>query len=150
MAEIRFYHLTRSPLERVLPLLLEKTLEAGERAVVMAETEERIEALNALLWTYSDRRFLPHGSAKDGFPERQPIWLTTRPENPNGAKYLFLTDGAESEGFASFDRCFLLFDGRDDTAVGAARQQWKALRDSGMEISYWQQDDSGRWQNKAS
>ena len=150
MAEIRFYHLTRAPLERVLPLLLEKTLEAGERAIVMADSEERIEAINALLWTYNDRRFLPHGSAKDGFAERQPIWLTTRQENPNGANYLFLTDGAESGELDSFDRCFLLFDGRDETAVAAARKQWKALRDSGAEISYWQQDDSGRWQNKAS
>lgn len=150
MAEIRFYHLTRAPLERVLPLLLEKTLEAGGRAVVMAESEERVEALNALLWTYNDRRFLPHGSAKDGFAERQPIWLTTKPENPNGATYLFLTDGAESEELDSFARCFLLFDGRDDNAVAAARSRWKALKESGAELSYWQQDDSGRWQNKAS
>ena len=150
MAEIRFYHLTRAPLERVLPLLLEKTLEAGARAVVMAESEERVEALNALLWTYDDRRFLPHGSAKDGHAERQPIWLTTKPENPNGATYLFLTDGADCDELTGFERCFLLFDGRDETAVAAARERWKALKDGGAEISYWQQDDSGRWQNKAS
>jgi DNA polymerase-3 subunit chi len=149
VAEIRFYHLTRAPLERVLPLLLEKTLEAGARAVVMAESEERVEALNALLWTYNDRRFLPHGSAKDGHAERQPIWLTTSAENPNGATYLFLTDGAESDDLDGFERCFLLFDGRDETAVAAAREKWKALKDSGAEISYWQQDDGGRWQNKA-
>lgn len=149
MAEIRFYHLTRAPLERVLPMLLEKTLEAGARAVVMAESEERVEALTALLWTYNDRRFLPHGSAKDGHPERQPIWLTTKPENPNGATYLFLTDSADSAEIDAFERCFLLFDGRDESAVAAAREKWKALKGA-AEISYWQQDDSGRWQNKAS
>ncbi len=150
MPEIRFYHLTRAPLEKVLPVLLEKTLEAGARAVVMAQSEERVEALTGLLWTYNDRGFLPHGSAKDGFAERQPIWLTTGTENPNGAKYLFLTDGAECQDMAAFERCFLLFDGRDEQAVAAARAQWKAYKDSGAELSYWQQDDSGRWQNKAS
>ena len=34
MTEILFYHLQHQPLERVLPTLLEKTLERGWRAVV--------------------------------------------------------------------------------------------------------------------
>ena len=33
--EVNFYHLTRSSLEDALPRLLVKTLQAGERAVVM-------------------------------------------------------------------------------------------------------------------
>ena len=55
MTEIGFYHLTGTPLERALPKLLEKTLEAGQRAVVRTGSEERAQALNGALWTYEDR-----------------------------------------------------------------------------------------------
>ena len=44
----------------------------------IAGSDERVESLNAQLWTYKERGFLPHGSAKDGFAEDQPGWLTAR------------------------------------------------------------------------
>ena len=95
MTEVRFYHLQRSALEQALPKLLEKTLERGWRAVVMAGSEDRVEALNAVLWNYSREGFLPHGSKKDGYPDRQPVWLTDQDENPNAATVLFLVDGVD-------------------------------------------------------
>jgi DNA polymerase-3 subunit chi len=149
VTEIGFYHLTRTPLERALPALLEKALAAGMRAVVMAGSEERIEALNQLLWSYEERSFLPHGSKRDGRPERQPVWLTTEDENPNGADCLVLTDGAVSTRVGAFRRCLDLFDGQDPDAVEAARLRWKDWKAAGHELSYWQQDESGRWQRKA-
>lgn len=150
MSEVWFYQLTRRSLEEVLPALLEKTLERGLRAVVMASSPERIEALNGLLWSYDSRRFLPHGSAKDGHAARQPVWLTDRDEAaPNEAKYLFLTDGAESEHLEDYERAILLFDGRDEAALARARELWKSYRGAGYEISYWEQDEAGRWKNKA-
>ena len=105
MTEIRFYHLQRSTLESVLPKLLERVIERGQRAVVMADSPERVEALTAHLWTYEDRGFLPHGSARDGHAERQPIWITETDENPNRADVLFLSDGAESARVGDFATC---------------------------------------------
>jgi DNA polymerase III subunit chi len=149
VTEIRFYHLTRTPLERALPNLLERALAAGMRSVVIAGSEERVEALNQLLWTYEERSFLPHGSKRDGRPERQPVWLTTEDENPNGATCLVLTDGAVSNRIGEYQRCLDLFDGQDPAAVEGARARWKAWKAAGHELSYWQQDESGRWQQKA-
>jgi len=148
VTETRFYHLTRSPLERALPRMLEMTLERGQRALVLASSEERVEALNAWLWSYNDRTFLPHGSAKDGHAEDQPIWLSDRDEAPNGADILFLTDGATSQRVGEFARCAILFDGNDPEATAAARAQWRALKDAGHELSYWQQDERGAWSEK--
>ncbi|SRR5690606_13035015 len=148
MAEVRFYHLTTIGLDRALPQLLEKTLERGKRAVVMARSEERVESLCSLLWTYDDRSFLPHGSARDGFAYAQPIWLTDQDENPNGAQYLFLVDGATSARVDSFELCAILFDGSDPEAVQAAREQWRRLRAAEHVLSYWQQDIRGRWSRK--
>jgi DNA polymerase-3 subunit chi len=90
MTEIAFYHLQRSTLEQALPRLLEKTLAAGKRAVVVLGTPERVEALNAALWSFDQDSWIPHGSAADGNAADQPVWLTATDENPNGARYLFL------------------------------------------------------------
>ena len=113
MTEIGFYHLTRSRLEEALPRLLEKAYAARARVIVRTSGAERLEALSRALWTYRKESFLPHGSRADGEAERQPIYLTTGEENPNGATFLFLTDGAQAGDLASFARCFDLFDGEE-------------------------------------
>ena len=148
MTEVRFYHMARTTLEAALPQMLEKTLERGQRAVVRASSQERVEALTSWLWTYRDRSFLPHGSAKDGHGELQPVWLTDQDERPNGAQVLFLTDGAASGRLDDYQLCAVLFDGNDAAALTAAREQWRGLKDSGHELTYWQQDEDGRWEKQ--
>ena len=149
MTEIRYYHLRRTSLEAALPGMLAKTLARGQRAVVMAGSPERVEALTAHLWTYDDRSFLPHGSAADGHAAGQPIWLTIEDENPNGATTLFLTDGAMSEQIADFEHCVILFDGNDAAALAAARERWAAHKAAGYRLAYFQQSDGGSWEQKA-
>lgn len=148
MTEIRFYHLVRKTLEQALPELLEKCLERRWRAVVVAGSEERVEQLVQQLWTYSERSFLPHGSRRDGEAADQPVWLTERDENPNGATVLFLTDAARSDRVADYDLVCDLFDGNDPDALQAARDRWRVLRDGGHALAYWQQDEAGRWQER--
>tara|TARA_B100000686_G_scaffold36983_1_gene38472 strand:+ start:2301 stop:2765 length:465 start_codon:yes stop_codon:yes gene_type:complete len=149
VTEIRFYHLQRSALEHALPKLLEKTLERGWRAVVMTGSEDRVEALNTVLWNYAPEGFLPHGSKKDGYSERQPVWLTDQDENPNAAVVLFLVDGAKSERISEFELCCEIFDGRDDDAVAVARKHWKLCMNSEFSLTYWQQTEEGAWEKKA-
>jgi DNA polymerase-3 subunit chi len=149
MTEVLFYHLERQPLERVLPSLVERTVGRGWRAVVQAGSDERVEALDGLLWTYADDSFLPHGTKKDGNIAEQPVFLTTEEANPNGATVRFLVDGAELSDLSGYDRVVYLFDGHDPSAVANAREQWKAAKSAGHTISYWQQSSEGRWENRA-
>jgi DNA polymerase-3 subunit chi len=149
MTDIWFYHLQRLDLNRALPLLLEKTVARQKRAVVMAGSPERVEFLNQHLWQYRDESWLPHGSEKDGHAEHQPIWLTAQDENPNAADFLFLTDRAMSDQVSGYERVILLFDDRDREAVAEARERWKAYRDEGHTLSYWQQTNAGGWEKKA-
>lgn len=153
MAEIRFYHLTRYRLEEALTRLLRRVLERQDRAVIMASTSERVEALNAHLWTYDPASFLPHGSAKDGHAAEQPIYLTAQLENPNGAKLLMLCDGApapatEALGALGYELVCELFNGHDDEAVAEARAHWRFYREAGHKIAYFQQNDEGGWVDK--
>lgn len=147
--EVLFYHLERQPLERVLPSLLQRTLERGWRAVVQVGSTERLEALDAHLWTYAEDSFLPHGTAKEGAPDRQPILLTVGEENDNGAGVRFLLDGADMEAYAGYTRIVVIFDGRDGDALAAARAQWQRVRAMGCKATYWRQSDAGRWEQKA-
>ena len=148
MAEIGFYHLLTTPLERALPRLLERARAQDYRIVVRAASSERIDHLNALLWTYDEASFLAHGSPRDGNPANQPIWLSVGQDNPNGATMLVLLDGVEAEDLASFARCADFFDGNDDAAVAAARQRWRRAAASGHTLTYWQQTAAG-WEKKA-
>jgi DNA polymerase-3 subunit chi len=149
MTPVFFYHLERQPLESVLPRMLVTSLDRGWRVVVQAGSEERAEALASLLWSFDDDSFLPHGTKADGYPDLQPVWLTALDENPNNANVRFYVDGAPVGEIENLVRAVILFDGNDAAAVQAARDGWKRFRSAGHEVSYWQQDEQGRWQNRA-
>lgn len=93
MAEILFYHLTESTLDEALPGLVERSLGRGWRVTIQAVSEERRDALDNLLWTFSDTSFVAHGTDKEPHPEQQPVLLTTSEANPNGATVRFLVEG---------------------------------------------------------
>jgi DNA polymerase-3 subunit chi len=149
MTEILFYQLKGQALERVLPPLLQKSLERGWRVVVQASSEERVEALDAHLWTWRDDAFLPHGTWRDGEAAAQPVLLTVNDDNPNGATVRFLVEGAAVPADVSiYQRLVLLFDGEDPDALAAARQHWTRARSAGLKATYWLADENGRWQRQ--
>lgn len=144
--EIWFYHLERSTLEQVLPGLLEKCRERGWRALVRVADPVRLEQLDELLWTFRDDSFLAHGRAGEPEAARQPVLLTEGMDNPNGAQALFIVDGADLGEPEGLERCFVVFDGRDETALNRARGLWKQLKDAGRTLAYWKQTEAGRWE----
>jgi DNA polymerase-3 subunit chi len=146
MAEIGFYHLTRTGAEQALPALLGRTLAAAKRAVIRCNSD-RVASVDTALWVCPQPDWLPHGTAAMGQADLQPIWITDADEAPNAATFLFLLDGQNSERLGSFERVFDLFDGGDETAVAAARVRWKAAKDAGHLLTYWQQGPRG-WEKK--
>ena len=146
--EVWFYHLERTALDQALPELLEKTLARGWKALVRSGHGDRLEQLDAQLWTYKDDSFLPHGLANEPEAARQPILLSDGADNLNGAEVLFLIDGAEADRIDGFVRCVDLFDGGDEAALAAARNRWKKVKAKGLVASYWRQGDRG-WEKQA-
>jgi DNA polymerase III subunit chi len=149
VTDISFYHLQRQPLDRALPQLLDRVLASSMKALVLGDNPELIAALNSSLWTYDPGSFLPHGTKKGGDSEIQPVFLTTEQENPNRAEILVLVDGADHKDLSQFDRCLDMFDGNDSDAVAQARLRWVAYKDAGHQVTYWQQNDAGKWESKA-
>jgi DNA polymerase-3 subunit chi len=148
MPTLSFYHLTTTPLATALPQLVEKALGTGRRVLILTGSQARTEALDDLLWTYNPNSFLPHGTARDGNAALQPVWLTDADENPNNAQILFLVDHARSPLVATMERCLVVFDGRDDAAVAQARMAWKDYKALGYALTYFKQDEEGRWRSQ--
>jgi DNA polymerase III subunit chi len=143
--EINFYHLTRTSVEKTLPRLLEKVLEAKQRAVVLTESTARTHALNETLWTYSTNAFLPHGSAAEGQPMEQPIWLTETLENPNQSNVAVQLGHEVIDNFDTFKKCLYLFDSNHPEVLDKARQNWMTYKSKGYTLRYFQQEADGNW-----
>ncbi|MBM3618785.1 MAG: DNA polymerase III subunit chi [Alphaproteobacteria bacterium] len=143
--DIRFYHLTDTPLERALPQLLEKAYGGKFRTLVKTADAESAKAMDSLLWAYDEASFLPHGLASDKNAAEHPILITSTHENTHGATLLAVTDGSLTPSPESFQRVLDIFheDDRD-----AARERWKTYKDAGHALQYWQQTDTG-WTQKA-
>jgi DNA polymerase III subunit chi len=150
MTEVLFYQLNGQKLEQVLPPLIQRSLERGWRVVVQASSDERVEALDAHLWTWRDDAFLPHGTWREAEAAEQPVLLTVNAENTNGAVVRFLVDGAAVPAdAAAYQRLVLLFDGDDPEALETARARWTNAKNEGFDVTYWRTDENGRWQRQA-
>ncbi|PRX34992.1 DNA polymerase III, chi subunit [Meinhardsimonia xiamenensis] len=150
MGEAYFYHLTRSPLEAVLPMLLEKALAQGWRVAVRGTDPARMAWLDERLWLGPEEGFLPHGLAGGAHDAAQPVLLTVDAALPNAAACLMAVDGAEvtAEEVKRLERVCVLFDAGEEAALARARAQWRALTAAGCKARYWS-EESGRWQMKA-
>jgi DNA polymerase-3 subunit chi len=145
--KVDFYHLTRTPLDRVLPVIAQKLLDEGGRLLIVADEEAERARLDGLLWSYSAESFLPHAQAGAADDSRQPVLIAEVPEAANGARNVALADGVWRDEALGFDRAFHFF-GED--RIAEARTAWKGLADrAGVERRYWKQNDAGRWEQAA-
>jgi DNA polymerase III subunit chi len=150
MTEIFFYQLKGQSLEQILPPLIQKSLERGWRVAIQAASDERVEALDAHLWTWRDDAFLPHGTWRDAEAVQQPVLLTVNDTNPNAAAVRFVVEGADLPAdAAAYQRVVMLFDGEDPDALETARARWSKAKEEGFEVTYWLTDKDGRWQRQA-
>lgn len=148
MGNALFYHLTRSPAEQLLPVLIGKSLAAGWRVELRGTDADRLDWLDRQLWQGDG--FLPHGLAGGPHDDQQPVLLTMPGQTaPNGATCLMALDGVEvgAEELPALNRACIIFDGGESAAVNRARDQWRSLTGAGVTAEYWS-EESGRWERK--
>ncbi|MEN2712872.1 DNA polymerase III subunit chi [Sphingomonas sp. NPDC092331] len=146
--QVDFYHLTQLPLERALPRIAERVIEAGGRLLIVAGEASQRARLDQLLWTYAPDSFLPHGQAGGPDDDRQPVLIAAEAGTAaNGARNVALADGVWREEALGFERVFHFF---GEERIAEARIAWKALADrDGVERNYWKQNAQGRWEKAA-
>ena len=148
MGAVYFYHLTRQPLERILPMLLDKALGAGWRVEVRCPNQDRAAWLDEKLWLIPEDGFLPHGMAGSANDSLRPVLVTTlSAENVHCIMSVGGSDVSADEVLEK-ERVCILFDGNDERMLKHTRRQWKILTDAKCHAQYWS-EETGRWQKNA-
>lgn len=148
MGNALFYHLTRSPAEVLLPVLIGKSLAAGWHVELRGTDASRMDRLDRHLW--GGDGFLPHGIAGGPHDARQPVLLTLAGQGAaNAPACLMAVDGADvaPAEVAGLERACIIFDGGDGEATARARDQWRLLTGAGVAAEYWS-EEGGRWERK--
>jgi len=140
----------QSPLEQVLPDILEKTNAKGWRSLVKigalnGDPDAEMRRLDEFLWTYRKDAFLPHGRDDEPLADQQPICLTTDAKAAENADVVLLCSGAEIDNVDGVVRCITFIDGADEQDRKIARARWKKAKDVGLKTAYWRQNDHGKW-----
>ncbi len=144
--KVDFYHLTRSPLDRVLPRIAQRLHDDGERLLLLSDDAEQRRHLDMLLWSYAPDSFLAHAEAGAGDDALQSVLIASEPTDANAARNVAIVDGRWRDDALTFDRAFHFF-GEDH--IAAARAAWKGLADrDDVERRYWWQGDGG-WEQAA-
>jgi DNA polymerase-3 subunit chi len=143
---VDFYHLTRDPVERVIPSIAARVLDGGGRLLVVAQERERLERISEALWSAGEKSYLAHDYEDQPLPEVQPVLLSLSVSANgaalNGARLIALADGEWRGDALGFERIFHFF---DEETIGAARSAWRSLSErDDVERRYWKQD-GGRW-----
>lgn len=145
--QVDFYHLTRLPLDHVLPRIAERVLAGGARLLVVAADPDLAERLDRVLWTYATDSFLPHARSGGEHDADQPVLIAPNVLPANSARHIALADGQWRDEALTFDRVFHFF---DEDSIVAARTAWRGLNGrEDIEPRYWRQDESGRWEQVA-
>jgi DNA polymerase III subunit chi len=140
--QVDFYQLAGTPVATVVPQLAAKTLENGERLLIVAGDARLRGVLDEALWTYDPLSFLPHGQTGEDLSADQPVLLSADTDAVNAANFIMLADGEWRDAALQFKRAFYLFDA---DRLDDARNAWRKLADMDtVEPRYWKQDH-GRW-----
>lgn len=148
MTDIRFYHMEQSTLDQTLPAIAMKAWQSGAKVMIRVPDDKEATRLNDLLWSFRPDIFLPHGADGDKHADKQPIWITANDNNVNEAEILILTHGCVVDNVADFKMCCEMLDGRVETQIKDARRRWKVYKEANHDLTYWQQDDNGKWNKK--
>ena len=79
----------------------------------------------------------------------QPILLSAETESAKGFDAVFLIGGADISEMEGVQRAMVMINGRSESDVTRERGRWKALKDAGADLSYYQQNSRGSWEKKA-
>jgi DNA polymerase-3 subunit chi len=142
---VQFYHLLSTSRERAVPKLMEKALRAGNRVVMLLDSEAALKTMSDALWSADPNGFLPHGSQRDGHEKEQPIYLSLTDVNPNNADLLCVLDGSSPASLANYGKVLDVFDGNNEAATAAARTRWAQYKSAGHALQYIKQQPGGGW-----
>lgn len=150
MTQIIFYSTAPLQVEKTLFTLLEKSLEKGNKSLLLFKDKEKCLSINEQLWTYKQNSFLPHISEDDQIYDNIdiPVYLSTKNENPFKAELLFSIDGFLPDNIDHFERVIIIIDVNDELLNEKYKNYYLDINKNFEDIVFYKSDDNGKWIEK--
>ena len=150
MTQIIFYSTAPLQVEKTLFALLEKSLEKGNKSLLLFKDKEKCLSINEQLWTYKQNSFLPHISEDDQIYDNidVPVYLSTKNENPFKAELLFSIDGFLPDNIDHFERVIIIIDVNDELLNEKYKNYYLDINKNFEDIVFYKSDDNGKWVEK--
>ena len=147
MTQIIFYSTAPLQVEKTLFALLEKSLEKGNKSLLLFKDKEKCLSINEQLWTYKQNSFLPHISEDDQIYDNidVPVYLSTKNENPFKAELLFSIDGFLPDNIDHFERVIIIIDVNDELLNEKYKNYYLDINKNFEDIVFYKSDDDGKW-----
>jgi len=150
VTQIIFYSTAPLQVEKTLFALLEKSLEKGNKSLLLFKDKEKCLSINEQLWTYKQNSFLPHISEDDQIYNNidVPVYLSTKNENPFKAELLFSIDGFLPDNIDHFERVIIIIDVNDELLNEKYKNYYLDINKNFEDIVFYKSDDNGKWIEK--
>ncbi len=133
MTKVDFYILQSGSREHTACKLIEKAFGLGHRIYVHAGSNDQLEKIDNLLWTFRAGSFIPHQRYQDDSNENSPVQLGTH-DAPNIDSDVLINLAPEVPLFFSrFQRVAELV-GSDEQAKALGREHFQFYRDRGYQL----------------
>ncbi len=136
MTHIKFYVLGKSGTgsrDRLACRITEKALQQGHKVFIHTRSAQQSQTLDDLLWTFSDRSFLPHAIHSTDASQDEPVLLAHDTE-PNTHHDVLINLGDEiPDYFSRFERVVEIVD-HNETDKNTARERFRHYRERGYPL----------------
>lgn len=157
MIKINCYTTTQDDLHKTFCKLAEKCYYANLRTNVITQNADYTKSLDRVLWTYSKKHFIPHATNADPSPEKQPIYITDKLENPNQAESIIFINPDKSTllestakdselNIGNFQKISLLLDDTQKISHLEINNILKKTPIKTFEINLFVKNEQGMWQ----
>lgn len=133
MTQVDFYILSQ-PQQRALFTcrLAEKIYRLGHRAYIHTASADQAQALDQLMWTFSQGSFVPHECAADDIVAQSPIVIGYRDHALAADVFINTTDEMPTQ-YKTFTRVAEIVDGTD-IAKAKGRERFRIYREHGEQL----------------
>jgi len=147
---IDFYQLASDETGELAAQLAEKCQSVSKKVIIHAP-KELCQPVSRALWVLRDLSFLAHGIDGEEGAEFADIWISSNEaKNPIKADYAILLSGRQVPEMTAYERCFIIFNGKDEAGLSHARSQWKAMVQNYQgRCRYFAKSEAGKWEQKA-
>ncbi len=120
----------------ILCELAEEFFQKNQRVVIVVQDDNQGVTLDRFMWTWSKGSFVPHvydNGAIDCIDE--PVVITTREENRNGARVLIQGRPCPIGFVRQFEQVIDFAEVYDDALAQQSRDRYKVCREMGFHVS---------------